>query len=203
MSITQHVVKIEREKLDEKVRKAIKRPEFMEAIDKIKQLISNGFSLDEARMQFSPMSTHKWNVYLHALGSCTYTPGKIFAEYYVRSKTRMQLSIDAYNTAKAIKDVRTQMTAIMTMVKLDESLLVWAQSLGVIRPEEKDVDGGQGIDDADLRNEYAKLEQEIADRVRDEARAGLTIPLALLTEPEPKRESDKLEAPTLDVQPIK
>lgn len=203
MNITQQVVKLEKEKLDRKLAKAWDNADFRNGISTLKRYIAEGYSLDEARRKFSPMSEAKWDLKLHALGSMTYTAGKIFAEHYVKAQTRLSLTIDLYNRAKKAGDLRTELTAIMTMVKIDESLLTWAQSLGVIKPEEKPVDGGFGIDNTDLKNEYARVEQEITDRLRDEERSRHTIPVALLTQSEPDGSTDQVGPSAVDVQSIK
>ena len=203
MSITRQVIKIEQNKLDAEVQRASKRPEFQRNIEAIKKNIAQGCSLDECRQRLPRMSDRKWKLHTHALGSFSFTPGKLYAEFYVKSKIRMQMLIDVYNTAKRDGDTRAQTTAIMTMVKLDESMLIWAQNLGVLQPEEKLIDGGSGIDPAALANEYARLEQEIRDRLRDEERARVKIPLTLLSEPQPEREPDTVEPLTVDVKPIR
>jgi len=99
---------------------------YQDALRQLKYKISNGRTLDEARMEMSLANDKFWENLVSLLGLFTFNPHSVFVHHHIKTQTRYEQATEIYLSAKACGDLELAGKMIILMARLDEgSVEVW------------------------------------------------------------------------------
>lgn len=195
------VVKIERERKMERMKRRFEDPVFKRQIMSIRMSVGAGMSLAEARNNAGIESDSLWDDLVFALSVSLLSPEHIVLEWQIRNSTRYAQAMSLYVEAEKEKDFDMMSRAIMMLQKIDETDIEMKRAFGLIKPIQDEETGGYGVSQEDLdraRQQFdSAVEQRILHKLEVKRGAKPPVPLDVLIGLATERQPDVLGQTTV------
>lgn len=200
-----NIAQQERDKLRDRLALRKEDPNFRQDVKRLRQSISNGANMNDARENLSIDDDRYWQDMVFCVAALMMSPETVMLEWQIRHNARYQMAMDLYVRSSKDNEYGDMGRAIALLCKMDADDMEMKRALGLVKPL-KVGEEAEGISSEDIelvKQRYqSQLDERILRKMELRQRARPPVPLSALIESESGRQAHGVgETALVDINP--